>query len=181
MMSYVIRLSLFLLIPLNSLCGSSYQYVKLENKQICALNQFATQLAKEHGMRLLLTGTGSLVDAKGTHRGFSFIDDRLATIDQARPMVISMLKAFWKKFNEDPLFKTWMLYDDEKISYYDYAFAMKVSYWDQNNDRPLAPSLSQVRIAEDKISYYTASPKDQSLQLVHSESTVESLKIIDIH
>jgi hypothetical protein len=170
--------SLCLLFPLSTSFGSSYDYIKLENRQIWSLDQFATKLAQQHGMRLLLSGTGSLVDAESTRRGFSFIDDRLATVEQARPMVISMLKGFWQKLNGDPLFKTWMLLDDEKRTFFDYAFAMKVSYWDQNNDRPLAPLLSQVRVAEDKISYFTASPKNQSLQLVHSESIAEALKIV---
>lgn len=176
---------LVLLLPLSILFASSYEVNKLKRLQDSTLDQFASKLAQEHGMKLLLSGsgdfvngTGRIVDVKHIRSGFSFIDDRLATIDQARPMVVSMLKGFKQKLNEDPLFKNYMLYDDEKLTYFDYAFAMKICYWDQNNDRPLAPSLSQVRVAEDKITYYYASPKDQSLQLVHSESIAEAFKIV---
>lgn len=176
MKHYIAYTTLILGLLNSSICP--LEGTEQERQQGQILTQFATNLAVKHGMKLLLYGrTGDLVDSINSRCGFSFIDFRLATIDQARPIVISMLKALWDKFNGDPNFRYWLC-RSRPNQFYAFAFAMKISYWDQNYDRPLAPSLSQVRVAEDKIEYYTASPKDQSLQLIHSESIAEALKIV---
>jgi hypothetical protein len=46
---------------------------------------------------------------------------------------------------------------------------IKLSFWDQNMDRYPAPYISQVRVADGMVYYYSANPSDQSLQLVTSE------------
>ena len=167
--------------PTNELQGELFSQipksVMLENKQYKVLEKFATALAQKHGMKFLLIGTGHLVDQRDSRAGFSFIDDREMTIEQGRPIAVLMVNAFCEKFNKDPLFKTWM-----KRSYpglfFSWAFGMKISFWNKDYDRPLAPKLSQIRFIEDKIHYYYASAKDQSLELVHSESIEEAVKIV---
>lgn len=152
--------------------------VVLENKQNKELEKFANILAQKHGMKLLLTGTGHLVDQKDTRKGFSFIDGCQMTIEQGRPIAVSMINAFWHKFNNDPLFETYMLRSERPRLFFSYAFGMKISYWDKNYDRPLAPFLSQIRVIEDKIQYYYASPKDQSLELTLTETIADAMKVV---
>lgn len=167
--------------PFNGLNGWFFSQpskaILLENKQFKELEKFANILAQKHGMKLLLMGTGHLVDQRDTRKGFSFVDGREMTIQQGRPIAVSMINAFWHKFNSDPLFETWMLLRESPRLFYSYAFGMKISYWNKNYDRPLAPFLSQIRIIEDKINYYYASPKDQSLELIYTESIADAMKI----
>jgi hypothetical protein len=155
------------------------KHVQLEKKQNEVLEKFATTLAQKHGMKFLLRGLGHLVDQKETRAGFSFIDGRELTIEQGRPIAVSMIYAFCCKFNNDPLFKTWKIMQESPRFYYLWAFGMKISFWNKDYDRPLAPKLSQIRFIEDKINYYYASAKDQSLELIHSEPIEEAIKIVN--
>jgi hypothetical protein len=53
-------------------------------------------------------------------------------------------------------------------------FAYRISFWDENIDRPVAPYIAEIRLLDGKLSYFTADD-NQQLVLVFEESFADSL------
>jgi hypothetical protein len=53
-------------------------------------------------------------------------------------------------------------------------FAYRISFWDENIDRPVAPYIAEIRLLDGKLSYFTADD-NQHLVLVFEESFADSL------
>lgn len=55
------------------------------------------------------------------------------------------------------------------------VFAIKIAYWDEEMNRPLLPYIADVRLQEGNITYYTADPITQALQVHLVESLPEAI------
>ena len=52
--------------------------------------------------------------------------------------------------------------------------AYRISFWDENIDRPVAPYIAEIRLLDGKLSYFTAD-ENQQLVLVFEESFADSM------
>jgi hypothetical protein len=149
-----------------------------------SLANFGEQLAKKNGMKCLKTHVGSIVDSKIVAWDISLLSDQQLTIEQARPMVVAMIKDFWKKVNDDPSFDNGLKELHKTMSWYSpeltpKRLGIRIAFWDKDVNRPLPPYISQIKVLEGRIEYYQANPKDQSLLPPYIETFEQALKLID--
>ena len=55
--------------------------------------------------------------------------------------------------------------------------AFRINFWDENIDRPVAPYIAEIRLLDDKLSYFTAD-ENQCLVLVFEETVKDNLQRI---
>ena len=53
--------------------------------------------------------------------------------------------------------------------------AFRINFWDENIDRPVAPYIAEIRLLDDKLSYFTAD-ENQRLVLVFEETVKDNLQ-----
>jgi hypothetical protein len=167
-MSFKWQISIIVSILMLTLFNQSKCYAAGDEKSK-NLEAFGKQLAKKNGLKFLIDGVGTVVDSTDVYWDMSFTSDRAMTIDDARPLVVSMIQDFWVKVNKDPIYKTEL---DKRHAFYTYVdpnitpqrLGFKLAFWDKNVDRPLPPYLAQIKVLKGVIQYYQANPKDQSFQ-----------------
>lgn len=144
--------------------GPAYS-VKVERM----IDDFGKKLAQKNEMKFLRSGVGAIVNSNLTAWDLSLTSNKNWTIEQARPIIVSMIKEFLNLVLDNPDIENYI----KKISSNRPSFnselsprriGFKLAFWDENVDRPLPPYLAQIKVMEGKIFYFYANPKDQSLQ-----------------
>jgi hypothetical protein len=138
---------------------------------------FGKQVAQKYKMKFLNKGVGSVVDSKKVAHDISIMADRHWTIDQARPVITAIMNEFWHKVATDPVFARDAQELQRITKYYDPVLTpsrigLRLAFWDKDVNRPLPPYVCLVIVSEGQIRYYTANPKDQSLQPPYIEPLV---------
>ena len=151
------------------------------NKQGDAVNKSAEKKGKEIAQTLnfefLWFGTGHMIDTYQHIFTWSFVSQHKWRIEESRTIIIYMVDILWKHVNDDKVFLDYQLYMktfDPKTKPYLYPerIGFKLSFWDDNYDRPLTPYLAQIIYMNEKFYYYYADQKTQALQ----EPIVETLE-----
>lgn len=143
-----------------------------------AFAYFGRWLAKKHGMKHLIAANGNaMLDSEKSLWGISLVDYRSLTKEQARTAIVPVIQDFIEKIYRDPDYSIqlkelggWYYWFDPVLS--PERIGIKLAFWDQDVNRPLAPYVCLVLVKEGKIFYYYANPKDQSL----GDSSVETFE-----
>lgn len=145
-------------------------------KPYVSIEETAREIAAAHRLCLLNVTFGDIADSKKSPWGLSFTSQDSLTIDQARPMVASMLQALLYRLHHDPVFQEYCEQSFNKPTFGNHLIAFRLAFWDENVDRPLFPYLAQIRFADGQIYYHYANPKNQALQ----EPIIETLEAIGL-
>ena len=139
---------------------------------------FADQTANKYDMQWLpmgdesAAGTGYFVDSSTScHWAFSFISAKKLTLDETRSLAqaIAYDLAEWLFTNE--AYVKWLekrhrvmenIYPDTTPKVENVGF--KLSFWDENVERPFWPYIAQVRFVGGELKSYYADPETQALQ-----------------
>jgi len=133
------------------------------------LKDFGQQLGDKYKLKYLNNGVGTVVDSKNVAYDLSFMCNHCVTIDQSRKLAKNIMNDFWRFASTDKeIYKDMQVYC-KILKNYDpiltpNRLGMKLSFWDKNMNRLPAPYISQVIVSDGFIYFYTADPKDQSLQ-----------------
>jgi len=156
-----------------------------ERKMRRALINMSCLLAEKHEISYLLEGLGGVAGtlADDTRFGVVWTCRKKLTLDQARLLMGLVAKEMLDQLQGEPHYMNYykerhihdlkrqyspMKIDPEKIALMEQRmglldFAFKISFWDEQMDRPLNPYIADVRLIEGKIYYYYADPKTQAL------------------
>lgn len=133
------------------------------------LESYGRQLAKQYGMDYISRGVGNIVDSMEVYWDLNLFSQQRLTIEQSRHIVVAFMTDFWNKLSRDEAILDDIQYNiREKLLPHQQmipsALGLRLSFWDENVDRYPSPYVSRVVVAEGKVRYYMADPKDQSLQ-----------------
>lgn len=130
-----------------------------------ALDIYGEALAKQYQLKLLLSGTGSIVKSKGTW-ALHFTSSQKMTLEQGRPFAEEIAKRLIGFMSSNPLFTEFFKkaenYKRSTPSINDMGY--KVAFWDEKINRPLPPYLAEIRLCDGKLYYYYANQKTQALE-----------------
>lgn len=129
---------------------------------------FAKSLTSKYGFKYLNSGIGTVVDNLDVSFAIGMMGRQQMTMDQARPIVLNMIKEFFQKVSTTPVFDEYGKRVKKNLYYYDdrmipEKLGFKIAFWDENVNRYPQPYLSQIKVMEGVIYYYYVNPKDQSL------------------
>jgi hypothetical protein len=143
------------------------------------LDAFSKKLAKQLQLKLLYSGTRSLVDAEQAIWTLSLTSSQKFTLEQARKLAADLTYRLLCKIYEDPSFANYCKISATKWRSEELKeeyVGFRLAFWDENVDRPLYPYVAQVRLADGNLYFYYADPQTQALQ----EPIVESLKSLSL-
>lgn len=174
-----LRYGMLLLLTLSTplLFAGRYTGMREDVQAMESLDVVNDKLAERYCLKLLNSSTGHLADAPAARWGLSFSSNQSMTIEEARPMAATMARALLHRLYHDPVFRK--LYAERGKSprwpseLTNEALAFRVAFWDSNIDRPLPPSIAQIRFCGDTISYYYADGATQALQAPITETLTD--------
>lgn len=153
------------------------------NAAVNQLEHFGKHLAKRYHMEYLNKGVGTVVESRKVIWDLSLMSHHPMTIEQARPVIVSMMNEFWQKATQDPYMqreiyelRTQKILPDLVLT--PESLGLKIAFWDKDVNRPLPPYLGRIIVAEGKIRYYMANPRDQSLEQPTVETMAEAIEAI---
>lgn len=143
----------------------------IEKNTCAAVTTMGYQIADQESLVFLLQDTGCIVDSHLCHKALSFRCNKMMGITECRPIANRMARRCVVFASSEPAFARQVAYF-HKISDRNYPhphprvtdIGFKITFWDDNIDRPLYPFVAQVRFVDGKILYYYADPKTQALQ-----------------
>jgi hypothetical protein len=143
---------------------------------------FAQNLAKKYKMEYLNIGVGTIVDSNVVALDTSLVDHRSLTLEQARPIVVAMIRDLLHEVYHNPAYAAYLKKNGQEIAWYDPVlspkrFGIKIAFWDKDVNRPSPPYLSQIKISEGLIHYFYANP-DQSLGTPFTETFEQAMELV---
>ncbi len=146
--------------------------------------RFGVGIAKKYNMEFLLVGGQPLIGNQKTRWAVSLLNRNQLTLEQARPLVKNIICEFIYEIKTQPVYRQWMLFMKKEYSKWDTdinssKLGFKIGFWNQNVDRPLAPYLAHILVADRTVKYYYADPNTQALQEPPIEETFDQLGIPD--
>lgn len=141
-----------------------------------ALDIFANELAKKHKLHFLNSG----VDFSGSSKSIwaiNLVSHQTLTIEEARKLAAELSYQLLYKTYHDPLFTNYFKMDrNPNVSEMKNEYVgFRLTFWDQNTNRPLDPFVAQIRLKDGNLYYHYADPKTQVLQ----EPVVEPLTFLE--
>jgi hypothetical protein len=151
------------------------EYVQLDNEARKSLGEYAKQLGKEEGFEVLSVGTTAVVEGKGEGSWcLNIIYRKPQTLEESRTYTLKLLNQLYTHMRNTPLYgkaiaAMYKQFGNPTRPYYQpelttHQFALKLSYWDVNFDRFPKPSVSQVRVINNKLYFYYANASTQALE-----------------
>lgn len=134
----------------------------------------ADKIANENNLSHLkirknfITGGGDVVRSHLCLWAPNFMSQQKMTLDELRPIAESIALQLTNHLFSDPVFtEYWEDHNarggkEGSISISDIGY--KLTFWDENVNRPAPPYVAQVRFVEGEIRYYMADPESQKLQ-----------------
>jgi len=130
---------------------------------------FGRKMTKKYHLKLLGTGTGHIIDSSyKCDFAFNYMDNRKINLEEARVLAKSLAQEFSDLLFMDPVFATYR--EEVNREYPRHArelaidqIGFKISFWDENVDRPLHPYIAQIRFIEGDLCYYYAESNTQAL------------------
>jgi hypothetical protein len=145
-----------------------------------SLNILAEELSEKYNMKYLNYSVGTLVDSYKVAWDISLMSRSILQIDEIRPIITNMIQDFTTKVYQDPLFQRGL--DEMHAFYSDGSYdpelspkriGLRISFWDENMDRPSPPYVSLIKVLEGRIEYYQAN-EDQILKTPYVETFEEA-------
>lgn len=146
--------------------------VDLDTQSRKNFSKTAEKIAADYNFQFMTCGLGNMIEDSDALWCGKFLVQYPITLEEMRPIAQNIYAQLWKKMNVDPVF-------DDYLEMYALSHAslnipkqpltpnlltLKIIFWDQDMNRPLKPYLAQVSVKENKIHYYYADPKTQTLQ-----------------
>ena len=145
-----------------------YYGLPQEQKANQALDVISNEVAKNFNLEFLLSGYSFSETSENAVWLVSFKSSEKLTQKDSSIFVKQFMKTFLEKMRNNRVFNEYLKKSDNnsfsKRTFRDDLFALKLSFWDENMDRPLAPYIAQIRVADNNVYYYYADPKTQALQ-----------------
>ncbi len=114
--------------------------------------------------------------------GVLFSNSDFITIDQARFVMVDLVKNYLNLIYQDPSFKERLLdYPSQKeinIKTIEQYLGIKVATWDKDVNRPMRPYIADMIYQNGSISYFYANPDTQALELALTETFGEAIQIL---
>ncbi len=170
---------------ISAVCMSAkYQGPKEDVAKSSRLDRFSCSIAKKYNMEFLVIGNKWIVDDNYNNWSILFSNRNRMTIEQARPLVKNIICEFIAEIKTQPVYRQWVIFMTKRDSKWDAdinpgRLGIKIGFWDENMDRPLAPYLAQILVVNRVVKYYYADPNTQALQEPPIEETFEQLGIPD--
>lgn len=130
------------------------------------LKTYAKQLKSQHQMELIGLGVSSLIGKGDLLYAMSFTHPGKLTLEEGKKLAKEISTTLMHEMPKKKLFidyyaivnefKKNELPQDKWLGY-------KISFWDEDVNRPLYPYLAQIRFAQKKVFFYYADPKTQAL------------------
>lgn len=132
---YMCLLLICLSLPLS---GQSRNGPKWEREPRNCLDRLGKKLAKAHNLRFLNSGFGSLLESKHLVLCvLNFTSQEKCTLEEAAPLVNKLAEELTDLVYNNPLFAKWC--EMSKVELNKEIMGFKVTFWDENVDRPLIP------------------------------------------
>lgn len=136
--------------------------------------------ARELGIRFLLVG--NVTDNQDVQYCISFASNTHMSIDQARPMGVSIIKDFLFMLEHNSAVQQYLnskptYAKDEESPTLD-SIGFRISFCDKNMKQIQQPYLAQILFFDGQFHYYKADSKTQGLRLVYEESYDAALRNI---
>lgn len=139
----------------------------LEAKQknvLSVMDAYSKKFAAEHQLEIVSSGGCSMRDSCICKWWLNLISRQQLTLEEARSLAADLSSRLLYILHHYPSPPHWHQVRDEFVGF-------RLTFWDQNTDRPLYPCIAQVKLLEGKLYYYYADPVTQALQ----EPIIESL------
>jgi|GEM_PF-2085473 len=116
-------------------------------------------------------GVGRLIDSYRCHYAFNFISSKSLDHDEVQVLATNIAHDLVEWMFNNKAYAEWLV-ESHKIMPKSYPstepevenVGFKLTFWDENVDRPLAPYIAQVRFVEGELRYYYADPETQALK-----------------
>lgn len=135
------------------------------------MRKSSEEIAKENHWELLHIGTNHFVDANPKVTWVAdFMSRQKMTREQLQPIIEKVARIYERQLLADIVFEEYHAFMRSIYpkSYKKYAskgqIAFKLTFWDENFDRPLYPYIAQVRYVAGEIFYYYANTETQALE-----------------
>jgi hypothetical protein len=171
-------LSSSLLLLLAACGGQKYSGSQDTQAMYNSIHAHGEQTAKQLGMRFLFVG--NVTDNQDVHYCLSFTSTKAMSINQARPMGVSIVKDFLDKLEQDETVLTYLntkpsyLREDELPSLDSIGF--RINFLDKEMKPIEQPYLAQILFFDGRFHYYKADAKTQGVRLVFEESYESALR-----
>ena len=170
-------ISIVVLLCLCTGCQKEFKGPAYVNKMRQNFEEFAEHTSEKYDVEWFRTGlgfaagVGRLIDSYRCHYAFNFVSSKLLDQDEARKLATSMAHDLIESMYHNEAYAEWLV-DSHELMPKSYPstelevenMGFKLTFWDENTDRPLAPCVAQVRFVEGELRYYYADPETQALQ-----------------
>jgi len=146
----------------------SDEYHNLVKRQIECINQIkqlSKQFEEQYKTRYLQNFLNNDVNRPDYSFNLDLMIQKKMTIDEARPLIVSMIRQFWQLMKTNPNFvsvRNYLVSPPKQLT--PNNIAIKLSFWDENMDRYHAPYVALIHAKYSEIAYYFTNPEDQFLQ-----------------
>jgi hypothetical protein len=151
-------------------CSATHVGPPCEVKAYKAFDKLGYRLADRYGLCFLNSGIGShLVGSDKCLWALHLMGRQKLTIEEARPIASAIAQALIMNMYRDPVYTNAQneftrgknpasrpLNND--------LMGFRLTFWDENMDRPLKPYVAQIRLSDSKLYYYYADSSTQALE-----------------
>jgi hypothetical protein len=151
-----------------------------------ALFLFEAQFCKAHNLHIVTTGCAGITEKDS--RAFDFVlrGQKWLDLIEAKRIGGACGRDLLRYVRENKACleylkdrSTWKNLKDPTTFPEPRHLAFRISFWDDNVDRWPAPAISEIRLFDEKLQYFT-SDENQSLILVHEESFDDAVRALDV-
>jgi len=163
------------LLIFSSCIQSRYSPVKKYRDRSIALENFGQSTARNFKLRFLFEG--NYTTPNNTLSCVSFTDTKNVQLNQGRILATQLAENFTAFNLSNSVLKQSFQEAFESYSctesFSDFVLkklGFRITYWNENLDRPKAPYLAEIQFRDNTFYYYEADPQTQALKLIFEES-----------